>query len=195
MTCSGLSSTQLPKSNPTLLNILSAELQNKLENQRQLIKDHDVRKAELAQIIEDQKIQLNGSHMIIEAANMDLKQARDKNKNLLDAKLKELEDAREDARKQKQTLMEEEETARLRYEDTYGRLLRIEQQCEETLTKNRELKQLKERARVLQEEDVQVNRALARSKPLVTEIMEYFNQKESENNNKEERIETLVDAL
>jgi hypothetical protein len=64
--------------------------------------------------------------MIIEAANMDLKQARDKNNNLLDAKLKELEDAREDARKQKQTLMEEEETARLRYEDTYGRLLRIE---------------------------------------------------------------------
>jgi mRNA-degrading endonuclease RelE of RelBE toxin-antitoxin system len=64
--------------------------------------------------------------MIIEAANMDLKQARDKNNNLLDAKLKELEDAREDARKQKQTLIEEEETARLRYEDTYGRLLRIE---------------------------------------------------------------------
>ena len=195
MTCSGLSSTQLHKSNPSFLNFLSAELQNKLENQRQLIKDHDVRKAELAQIIEDQKNQLNGSHMIIEAANMDLKQARDKNNNLLDAKLKELEDAREDARKQKQTLIEEEETARLRYEDTYGRLLRIEQQCEETLTKNRELKQLKERARVLQEEDIQVNRALARSKPLVTEIMEYFNQKESENNNKEERIETLVDAL
>jgi len=55
MTCSGLSSTQLHKSNPSFLNFLSAELQNKLENQRQLIKDHDVRKAELAQIIEDQK--------------------------------------------------------------------------------------------------------------------------------------------
>ena len=40
-----------------------------------------------------------------------------------------------------------------------------------------------------------VNRALTRSKPLVTEIMEYFNQKESENNNKDERIETMVDGL
>jgi hypothetical protein len=29
----------------------------------------------------------------------------------------------------------------------------------------------------------------------VTEIMEYFNLKESENTNKEERIETLVEGL
>lgn len=100
---------------------------------------------------------------------------KDKNRGLLDAKLRELEIAREEARKEKQMLMEEEETARLRYEDTYGRLLRIEQTCAETLARNTELKKLKERARVLQEEDVQVNRALARSKPLVTEIMEYFN--------------------
>jgi hypothetical protein len=47
----------------------------------------------------------------------------------------------------------------------------------------------------LGEEDVIVNRALARSKPLVTEIMEYFNLKEGENTNKEERIETLVEGL
>jgi hypothetical protein len=47
----------------------------------------------------------------------------------------------------------------------------------------------------LSEQDVVVNRALAKSKPMVTEIMEYFNQKESENSNKEERIETLVEGL
>jgi hypothetical protein len=40
-----------------------------------------------------------------------------------------------------------------------------------------------------------VNRGLARSKPLVTEIMEYFDLKENENNNKQDRIETLVEAL
>jgi hypothetical protein len=47
----------------------------------------------------------------------------------------------------------------------------------------------------LGEEDIIVNRTLARSKPLVTEIMEYFNLKEGENTNKEERIETLVEGL
>jgi uncharacterized membrane protein YqiK len=87
--------------------------------------------------------------LIIEAANADLRAAKDKNKALLDAKLRELEHAREEARKEKQMLMEEEETARLRYEDTYGRLLRIEKTCAETLARNAELKSLKERARVL----------------------------------------------
>jgi hypothetical protein len=57
------------------------------------------------------------------------------------------------------------------------------------------LREQKEKALALGEEDIIVNRALACSKPLVTEIMEYFNQKESENTNKEERIETLVEAL
>lgn len=118
---------------------------------------------------------MSGCTLIIEAANADLRAAKEKNKALLDAKIRELDIAREEARKDKQLLMEEEETARLRYEDTYGRMLRIEQTCAETLARNAELKKLKEQALVLQEEDVQVNRALARSKPLVTEIMEYFN--------------------
>ena len=63
------------------------------------------------------------------------------------------------------------------------------------MNKNKYLRELKEKATSLQEEDVMVSRALARSKPLVTEIMEYFSLKESENNNREERIETLVEAL
>jgi cysteinyl-tRNA synthetase len=100
-----------------------------------------------------------------------------------------------EAARSKKYMIEEEETARMRYEDTYARLLRIESKCEEAVEKNKELRELKEKAGHLQEEDASVNRALARSKPLVTEIMEYFNQKESENNNKEERVETLVEAL
>ena len=91
--------------------------------------------------------------------------------------------------------MEEEESARMKLEDTSGKLLRMQQKCREAVGKNKFLRELKEKATQLQEEDVMVSRALARSKPLVTEIMEYFNQKESENNNKEERIETLVEGL
>lgn len=86
---------------------------------------------------------MSGCTLIIEAANVDLRAAKDKNKALLEAKLRELDIAREEARKDKQLLMEEEETARLRYEDTYGRLLRIEQACTESLARNTELKSLK----------------------------------------------------
>lgn len=64
-----------------------------------------------------------------------------------------------------------------------------------SVDRNQVLREQKEKALAFGEEDIIVNSALARSKPLVTEIMEYFNQKESENTNKEERIETLVEGL
>lgn len=92
-------------------------------------------------------------------------------------------------------MMEEEESARMKFEDTRAKLIRIQSKCQDSVDRNRSLRELKEKASHLQEEDVMVSRALARSKPLVTEIMEYFNVKESENNNKEERIETLVEGL
>ena len=46
----------------------------------------------------------------------------------------------------------------------------------------------------MQEEEQQINQQLAHSKPLVTEIMEYFNSKEVEALN-EEKLETLVEGL
>ncbi len=72
---------------------------------------------------------------------------------------------------------------------------RIQIRSRASIEKNNLLRESKEKALALGEEDVIVNRALARSKPLVTEIMEYFNLKEGENTNKEERIETLVEGL
>jgi response regulator RpfG family c-di-GMP phosphodiesterase len=92
-------------------------------------------------------------------------------------------------------MMEEEESARMKLEDTTAKLLRIQQKSKDAVNKNKYLRELKEKATTLHEEDVMVSRALARSKPLVTEIIEYFSVKESENNNREERIETLVEAL
>ena len=83
----------------------------------------------------------------------------------------------------------------MKLEDTTAKLLRIKVKCAESVSKNKELRDMKDKASQMSDEDVMVNRALARSKPLVTEIMEYFNQKESENNNKDERIETLVEGL
>jgi hypothetical protein len=74
-------------------------------------------------------------------------------------------------------------------------LQRIQIRSRASIEKNNLLRESKEKALALGEEDVIVNRALARSKPLVTEIMEYFNLKEGENTNKEERIETLVEGL
>ena len=72
---------------------------------------------------------------------------------------------------------------------------RIQIRSRASIEKNNLLRESKEKALALGEEDGIVNRALARSKPLVTEIMEYFNLKEGENTNKEERIETLVEGL
>jgi CRISPR/Cas system-associated endonuclease Cas3-HD len=92
-------------------------------------------------------------------------------------------------------MIEEEESSRMNLEDTIAKLIRIEVKCKEQVDRNGFLRQQKDRAAALSEEDVVVNRALARSKPLVTEIMEYFNHKENENNNKDERIETLVEGL
>ena len=43
-------------------------------------------------------------------------------------------------------------------------------------------------------EEQQINQQLAMSKPLVTEIMEYFNRKETEHA-QEEKLESLVEAL
>ena len=43
-------------------------------------------------------------------------------------------------------MMEEEATACLKYEDTYGKLLRIELQCAVSMNRNKELKILKDRA-------------------------------------------------
>lgn len=80
-------------------------------------------------------------------------------------------------------------------EDTTAKLQRIQIKSSASVEKNLQLRESKEKALALGEEDVIVNRALARSKPLVTEIMEYFNLKEGENTNKEERIETLVEGL
>lgn len=80
-------------------------------------------------------------------------------------------------------------------EDTTAKLQRIQIKSRASVQKNQHLRESKEKALALGEEDVIVNRALARSKPLVTEIMEYFNLKEGENTNKEERIETLVEGL
>lgn len=47
---------------------------------------------------------------------------------------------------------------------------------------------------MLQEDEMQVNMQLAMSKPLVTEIMEYFNAKESESQT-EQKVEEMVGAL
>jgi hypothetical protein len=80
-------------------------------------------------------------------------------------------------------------------EDTTAKLQRIQIKSRLSVEKNEALRVAKQKALSLGEEDITVNRALARSKPLVTEIMEYFNMKESENTNKEERIETLVEGL
>jgi hypothetical protein len=80
-------------------------------------------------------------------------------------------------------------------EDTTAKLQRIQIKSRLSVEKNEALRVAKQKALSLGEEDINVNRALARSKPLVTEIMEYFNMKESENTNKEERIETLVEGL
>ena len=80
-------------------------------------------------------------------------------------------------------------------EDTTARYQRIQIKSIASVEKNKQLREATEKALALGEEDVIVNRALARSKPLVTEIMEYFNLKEGENPNKEERIETLVEGL
>lgn len=80
-------------------------------------------------------------------------------------------------------------------EDTTAKLQRIQIKSRLSVEKNDALRVAKQKALSLGEEDITVNRALARSKPLVTEIMEYFNMKESENTNKEERIETLVEGL
>lgn len=92
-------------------------------------------------------------------------------------------------------MKEEEESARMKLEDTTAKLLRIQVKCDESVKRNKYLREMKDKANKLGEEDVLVSRALASSKPLVTEIMEYFNQKENENSNKDERIETLVEAL
>ena len=100
-----------------------------------------------------------------------------------------------EAYRQKAEKLEEEETSWMCLEDTIAKLLSIQIKCKESLEKNRYLRDQKAKACSLSEQDVVVNRALAKSKPMVTEIMEYFNQKESENSNKEERIETLVEAL
>lgn len=83
----------------------------------------------------------------------------------------------------------------MKLEDTIAKLFRMNIKCQDALDRNSQLWSMKDKAGKLQDEDTKVNRALARSKPLVTEIMEYFNQKESENNNKDERIETMVEAL
>ncbi len=80
-------------------------------------------------------------------------------------------------------------------EDTTAKLQRIQIKSRLSVEKNEALRVAKQKALSLGEEDITVNRALARSKPLVTEIMEYFNMKESENTNKEERIETLAEGL
>jgi hypothetical protein len=120
---------------------------------------------------------------------------QESNHTRLEAKYEQLEQARMEAARSRQLMIEEEESARMKLEDTSAKLLRIQQKSKDAVNKNKYLRELKEKATTLQEEDVMVSRALARSKPLVTEIMEYFSVKESENNNREERIETLVEAL
>lgn len=100
-----------------------------------------------------------------------------------------------EAYRQQAEKLEEEETACMNLEDTTAKLQRIQIKSRASVEKNLQLRESKEKALALGEEDVIVNRALARSKPLVTEIMEYFNLKEGENTNKEERIETLVEGL
>lgn len=82
----------------------------------------------------------------------------------------------------------------MRLEDKVGKYFRICEFAENELLKNTELHREKVQSQVLNEEEHQINVQLSSSKPLVTEIMEYFNRKESESA-KESKIETLVEAL
>jgi hypothetical protein len=82
----------------------------------------------------------------------------------------------------------------MRLEDRLCLYFRVKEIADHEVDKNKELHKQKEETIILVEEENQINQQLAMSKPLVTEIMEYFNRKENESA-QEEKIENLVEAL
>ena len=173
----------------------SLDLQNQLEDCRNLIKFQEKKTEDLKISLEVHKETLLRNDDYIEAALNEQTRRREINQAEIKKMRELLEVTRNEAYRQKAEKLEDEETSWMCLEDTTAKLLRIQQKCKESLEKNNYLREQKAKACALSEQDVVVNRALAKSKPMVTEIMEYFNQKESENSNKEERIETLVEGL
>lgn len=146
-----------------------------MEDCRNLIKFQERKTEELKVSLEDHKESLLKNDDYIEAALNEQQRRRDINQALIKQKREQLEITRTEANRAKAEKLEEEETSWMCLEDTTAKLLRIQLKCKESLSKNRYLRDQKDKACALSEQDVVVNTALAKSKPMVTEIMEYFN--------------------
>eukprot|EP00347_Sterkiella_histriomuscorum_P001216 403372882 len=170
------------------------QMRNDLEEKRQKIKNQAQKKLELQAELQKQKQLMIEVDESIKEAQEDLDEVKIQNQSRITKKQNHLTQSIEEKRLSHIKVYQDYESAQMRLEDQQSKYWRVKVQQDKEMVKNQSYIKFKDESMLIQEEENQIDGQLAMSKPLVTEIMEYFNAKENESQD-DERVEEWVEAL
>ncbi|CDW83556.1 UNKNOWN [Stylonychia lemnae] len=170
------------------------QIKKDLDDRRQQVKAQAKLKKQLQDELTKQEQLLVNANDAIELALKDQDQQNLSNKMLVSLKEKILKESQTSQISTHNRLQQQHESAQASLEDQEGKYWRIKHSFDRERERNINYLHSKDESMLLQEEENQIDQQLAMSKPLVTEIMEYFNAKESESQ-EDEKIEEWVEAL